>query len=83
MPGSSRYLGFPPSVFCHGSRPGLTHWAVLAQQIDIDKCRELSEEESIQSVPTFKIFRQGEEVKEINGANGSELQRVLSGYSGN
>ncbi|CRK36092.1 hypothetical protein BN1723_008249 [Verticillium longisporum] len=50
-------------------------------KIDVDEVPDLSQELGIRAMPTFMVFKDGEKVEEIVGANPPALEKALLKYS--
>lgn len=51
---------------------------VIFVKVDVDKCSEVSKLLNIKSMPTFKIFNNGNEISEILGYNESKIREIIS-----
>ena len=47
-------------------------------KVDVDKNEEVAAECGIESMPTFQVYRAGEKVDELSGANESGLRKLVS-----
>ncbi|GJE88329.1 thioredoxin family protein [Phanerochaete sordida] len=52
--------------------------AVEFYKIDVDAAEAISQELSIRAMPTFILFKNGQKVKEVVGANPAALQQLLA-----
>ncbi|KAL9941955.1 hypothetical protein D7B24_004591 [Verticillium nonalfalfae] len=50
-------------------------------KIDVDEVPDLSQELGIRAMPTFMVFKDGQKVEEIVGANPPALEKALLKYS--
>jgi len=46
-------------------------------KVDIDEAEELSESVGIKCLPTFQIYKNGEKIEEINGADKEKLESAI------
>jgi len=56
---------------------------VIVLKVDVDECEDIATKYRINSMPTFKVFVRGQEVKgdAISGASESRLERVFMKYN--
>ncbi|EKM61650.1 uncharacterized protein PHACADRAFT_248378 [Phanerochaete carnosa HHB-10118-sp] len=47
-------------------------------KVDVDQQPEISQEAGVRAMPTFYLFRNGQKVKELVGANPQSLQQLLA-----
>ena len=43
------------------------------RKIDVDKCKDIASEANVQAMPTFIVFKNGEEAERMEGANKEAL----------
>jgi len=55
---------------------------IVVLKVDVDKSSSLAERYRINSMPTFKVFVRGQEVKgdAVSGASASRLEKLFSKY---
>lgn len=46
-------------------------------KVDVDEVPDVAQEQGIRAMPTFKIFKNGEEVDEVVGADPNKLQQKI------
>lgn len=46
-------------------------------KIDVDEASEIAAEYSVRAMPTFKLFRKGEQICEVVGANPAALKKAI------
>ena len=51
-------------------------------KVDVDECKEISQQYGVQSMPTFKMFRGGEVVDEMKGADENALKEKVESLAG-
>ena len=51
-------------------------------KVDVDECKDLSQQFGVQSMPTFKLLRGGKEVGEMKGADEGALREKVEGLAG-
>ena len=51
-------------------------------KVDVDKCKELSQQYGVQSMPTFKMIRNGKEVDDMKGADENALREKIEALAG-
>ena len=51
-------------------------------KVDVDECKDLSQQYGVQSMPTFKMLRGGKEVGEMKGADEGALREKVEGLAG-
>ena len=51
-------------------------------KVDVDECKELSQQYGVQSMPTFKFIRGGKEVDEMKGADDNALKEKVESLAG-
>lgn len=51
-------------------------------KLDVDEVADVAQELGIRAMPTFIIFKNGEAVKEVVGANPKALQTFITEYAG-
>jgi len=49
-------------------------------KVDVDELSELAQEYGIRAMPTFLIFKDGEKVDELVGANPAKLEEKIRAY---
>jgi thioredoxin 1 len=49
-------------------------------KVDVDELSELAQEYGIRAMPTFMIFKDGEKVDELVGANPVALEQKIKSY---
>ena len=49
-------------------------------KVDVDELSELAQEYGIRAMPTFMIFKDGEKVDELVGANPVALEQKIKAY---
>jgi len=54
---------------------------VVFLKADVDKLKKLSQEKGIQCMPTFKFFKNGQEVHKIEGADKNSIIDAVKKYS--
>ncbi|XP_063682706.1 uncharacterized protein LOC134817494 [Bolinopsis microptera] len=57
--------------------------SVLFLKVDVDAANEISEKFKIQAMPTFILFKDGQKVDEMMGANEAKLKAFINKYLGN
>lgn len=50
-------------------------------KVDIDELAEVTEKENITSMPTFKVYKNGQVVETLLGANDTALQQIVEKYA--
>jgi len=50
-------------------------------KVDIDECQDIAEKYKVEAVPTFKIFKEGNEADVIEGANVNGLKELILKYN--
>jgi len=50
-------------------------------KVDIDECKDIAERYKVEAVPTFKIFKEGNEADVIEGADVNGLKELLLKYN--
>ena len=58
----------------------LTHEDILFAKVDVDIVSDLASTLNIQTIPTFLIIRNGNELARVNGANFKQLQESILYY---
>lgn len=51
-------------------------------KVDVDECKDLSQEYKVQSMPTFKMIRAGKVVDEMKGADENALREKIEALAG-
>ncbi len=51
-------------------------------KVDVDECKDLSQQFGVKSMPTFKMLRGGQEVGEMKGADEGALREKVEGLAG-
>jgi len=51
-------------------------------QVDVDKGSDIAHQEGVRSMPTFKIYKDGENVETTVGANMYELENTIREFVG-
>jgi len=51
-------------------------------KVDVDECKDLSQEYGVKSMPTFKMLRAGKEVDEMKGADEGALREKVEALAG-
>ncbi|CAG8567746.1 9581_t:CDS:2 [Cetraspora pellucida] len=51
-------------------------------KVDVDQLRDVSTAAQVRSMPTFKFFKNGQQVAQLVGANGEELKRLVAQHVG-
>mmetsp|Transcript_21912 Transcript_21912/g.19456 ORF Transcript_21912/g.19456 Transcript_21912/m.19456 type:complete len:106 (+) Transcript_21912:36-353(+) len=51
-------------------------------KVDVDENEETAEELEIEGMPTFKLFKGGEEVGSMTGANENKLRELIESHYG-
>lgn len=51
-------------------------------KVDVDQCKDLSQQYGVQSMPTFKMIRGGKEVDEMKGADEAALREKVESLAG-
>ncbi|CAG8732904.1 9664_t:CDS:2, partial [Dentiscutata heterogama] len=51
-------------------------------KVDVDQVQDVSETARVTSMPTFKFFKNGQEVAQLVGANANELRRLVAQHAG-
>ena len=51
-------------------------------KVDVDECKELSQEFGVKSMPTFKMLKAGKEIDEMKGADEGALREKVEGLAG-
>lgn len=46
-------------------------------KVDVDECPEVAQELSVRAMPTFFLFKNGEKVGEVVGANPTALETAI------
>ena len=59
-----------------------TMGCVDAAQVDVDECKDLSQQYGVKSMPTFKMLRAGAEVDSMNGADEGALREKVVALAG-
>ena len=54
---------------------------VVFIKVNVDESSEISEEEGISAMPTFKLFTDGKQSAEIVGANEPKIKQALQAVS--
>ena len=54
----------------------------LFLKVDVDQCKDLSQQYGVQSMPTFKFIKGGKEVDEMKGASEDALKEKIEGLAG-
>ena len=54
---------------------------VVFIKVNVDESAEISEEEGISAMPTFKLFTDGKQIVEIVGANEPKIKQALQSVS--
>ena len=52
--------------------------SVCFASVDCDEVDEVSQKQSIRSMPTFILYKNGDEVQRVVGANSSGLQSLIN-----
>ena len=60
-----------------GYRFSETHSDASFVKIDVDESPEIAQELGIRAMPTFVIFKNGQKVKEVVGANPKALEAAI------
>ncbi|KAK6338068.1 Cytoplasmic thioredoxin isoenzyme 2 [Orbilia brochopaga] len=47
-------------------------------KVDVDEVSDVSAECGIRAMPTFQVFRKGQKIEEIVGANPNQLERAVT-----
>jgi thioredoxin 1 len=56
-----------------------TEWSdVQFFKVDVDELRETADEQNVQSMPTFILYKDGVEVSRVSGANEQHIVKLLS-----
>jgi thioredoxin 1 len=50
-------------------------------KVDVDELSDVAQEYGIRAMPTFLIFKDGEKVDEVVGANPVQLEAVIKKYA--
>ena len=50
-------------------------------KLDVDEVPEVAQELSVRAMPTFMLFKDGEKVGEVVGANPSALETAIKNHS--
>jgi len=53
---------------------------IVVLKVDVDECEELAQDHRVEAMPTFIVFKGGEEVERIMGANKEKLEEVFNKY---
>lgn len=54
---------------------------ILFVKVDVDELAEITEKENITSMPTFKVYKGGQVVETLLGANDAALKQVVEKYA--
>jgi thioredoxin 1 len=55
-----------------------TEWVdVKFYKVDVDELRDTSDEQNVQSMPTFILYKDGQEVSRVSGANELHIVKLL------
>ena len=46
-------------------------------QVDVDECGELAQQQGIEAMPTFQLFKNGEKIGQLRGANKAKLHELV------
>ncbi|XP_076463020.1 uncharacterized protein LOC143295285 isoform X1 [Babylonia areolata] len=69
---------------CKVIAPKLKKWSekdfsdVIFIKVDVDEAEELAEEQGVTAMPTFRLFKNGEKVDELIGANADNLEAKIN-----
>ncbi|KAH8594394.1 thiol-disulfide exchange intermediate [Bisporella sp. PMI_857] len=55
--------------------------SIIFAKVDVDKARDVSQELGITAMPTFKFFRNGQEVDQVRGADPNGLTKKIGTYT--
>ncbi|KAG9244343.1 thioredoxin [Calycina marina] len=55
-----------------------THTGAHFVKIDVDECPDVAQELGVRAMPTFMIFKNGEKIQEIVGANPVALEAAIA-----
>ena len=50
--------------------------------MDVDECKDLSQQYGVKSMPTFKFIKAGKELDEMKGADEGALREKIEGFAG-
>jgi thioredoxin 1 len=54
---------------------------VIVLKVDVDVCEDIAAKYAISAMPTFKVFKRGQEVDTFCGANVEKVQGLLQKYN--
>jgi thioredoxin 1 len=46
-------------------------------KVDVDENEDIAESEGVQAMPTFKLYKKGEQIETMSGANADKLQKLV------
>lgn len=50
---------------------------VVFIKVDVDENEDIAESEGVQAMPTFKIYKSGEQIETMAGANADKLKKLI------
>lgn len=65
------------SLICTVNRMSSTYPSARFYKIDVDEVPEVAQELSIRAMPTFVLFKDGQEVATVVGANPTALEAAI------
>jgi thioredoxin 1 len=71
---------------CKNIAPKIEKWAaeyknIVVLKVDVDEAEEVSQKYDISAMPTFKIFKKGQEVEEVVGADEEKVHALFKKYN--
>jgi DnaJ family protein C protein 7 len=63
------------------SLPGADQEEFVVFQVDVDDQPYLSKSENVSFVPTFKIYKNGSNIRELAGPTHQDLERAINPFS--
>ena len=57
------------------------HPNLVFRKVDVDAAKDVSQHAGIEAMPTFKFYKNGEEIDTIRGANEAKLAAAIDKYN--